>query len=100
MTDPQSIMRYQEQIGWIGEKSTRFATMTRTFSPRLSNIGHPPQETWDLVRSAIQLQGLSFVELARQKWRDNQGREIRWIQPAHQPQPAAHAPSKLCRGAG
>jgi len=65
MTDPESIKRYQEQIGWIGEKSTRFANMTRTLSPRLSNIGHPPQETWDLVRSAIRLQGLSFVELAQ-----------------------------------
>jgi replicative DNA helicase len=65
MTDPASIMRYQEQIGWIGEKSTRFTAMTRVLPPRLSNIGHPPQETWDVVRGAIHLQGLSFVELAR-----------------------------------
>jgi replicative DNA helicase len=65
ITDPGSIMRYQEQIGWIGEKSARFATMARVLPPRLSNIGHPPRETWDIVRGAIQLQGLSFVELAR-----------------------------------
>jgi replicative DNA helicase len=31
----------------------------------LSNIGHPPQETWDLVRRSAQKHGLAMVEIAR-----------------------------------
>jgi replicative DNA helicase len=65
MTDPASVQRYQQEIGWIGAKRARFAELARTLPPRLSNIGHPPQETWQLVRSATAAQSLSFVELAR-----------------------------------
>src|SRR5262249_40290253 len=65
MTDPESVMRYQEQIGWIGEKSTRFIDLERSVPRRLGNNGHPPRETWELVRSAIQERELSFIELAR-----------------------------------
>ncbi len=65
VTAPEAVRRYQEDIGWIGEKATRFAGLERTLPKRKSNIGHPPQETWVLVRSAAQVRKLSMVELAR-----------------------------------
>ena len=60
MTAPEAVRRYQEEIGWIGEKATRFAGLERALPKRVSNIGHPPQETWALVRSAAQAQDLSM----------------------------------------
>lgn len=65
MTDPDSVYRYQREIGWIGEKAARFAEHTYTLPLRLSNVGHPPQETWELVRQASQQKRLSLSELAR-----------------------------------
>jgi replicative DNA helicase len=65
MTDPASVRRYQEEIGWIGEKSTRFVDLERTVPRRLGNNGHPPRATWDLVRAHLQQQKISFTELAR-----------------------------------
>jgi replicative DNA helicase len=65
MTAPDAIRRYQEEIGWIGEKAARFVGLERALPKRVSNIGHLPQETWALVRSAAQVQNLSMVELAR-----------------------------------
>jgi replicative DNA helicase len=65
MTDPASVRRYQEQIGWIGEKATRFAEYAFTVPPRGSNVGHVPREVWPLVRAAAAKRGLSLVELAR-----------------------------------
>jgi len=65
ITSPESVKLYQEQIGWIGEKSARFAEYTHIVPRRLGNCGHPPQETWSLVGAAAKLQGLSLVELAR-----------------------------------
>ena len=50
---------------WIGEKAARFAEHTYTLPLRLSNVGHPPQETWELVRQASQQKRLSLSELAR-----------------------------------
>jgi replicative DNA helicase len=65
VTAPEAVRRYQEEIGWIGEKATRFAGLERALPKRLSNIGHPPRETWALVRMAAQTQNLSMIELAR-----------------------------------
>jgi replicative DNA helicase len=65
VTAPEAVRRYQEEIGWIGEKATRFAGLARDLPKRMSNIGHPPQETWALVRAAAQAQGFSMVDLAR-----------------------------------
>jgi replicative DNA helicase len=65
VTAPEAVRRYQEEIGWIGEKATRFAGLERTLPKRMSNIGHLPQETWTLVRSVAQARNLSLVELAR-----------------------------------
>ncbi len=65
ITSPESVKLYQEQIGWIGEKSTRFAEYAHNVPLRLGNCGHAPQAVWDLVCDAAQLKGLSLVELAR-----------------------------------
>ncbi len=66
ITDPASLRRYQEEIGWIGEKATRFADHEWTIPPRGSNVGHPPRDVWDLVRATAQARGMSLVEVARQ----------------------------------
>ncbi len=65
VTNPDSVKRYQEEIGWIGEKSTRFSEYTHVVSSRLGNFGHAPQETWQIIQSAAQQQEISLVELAR-----------------------------------
>lgn len=65
VTEPQSIRRYQQEIGWIGEKAHRFVDLPIPVTKRGSNLGHPPQATWQLVCAAAQQQGLAMVELAR-----------------------------------
>lgn len=62
ITEPASVSKYQEQIGWVGEKASRFGN---EFKSRRSNTGHLPSATWDLVKAAAARQGLSMVELAR-----------------------------------
>jgi replicative DNA helicase len=65
VTDPASVRRYQEEIGWLGEKAGRFAGHVWSVPKRLSNDGHPPAEAWPLVRAATTRSGLSLIELAR-----------------------------------
>jgi len=65
ITAPDAFNRYQAEIGWLGEKSTRFAGVVRELPGRVSNVGHPPKETWPFVQAAAQAQGLSMSELAR-----------------------------------
>jgi replicative DNA helicase len=65
MTDPASVRRYQQEIGWIGEKAARFAEYAFTIPARGSNVGHVPPAVWPMVRAAAAQQGLSLVELAR-----------------------------------
>jgi replicative DNA helicase len=65
ITSPESIEIYQKQIGWLGEKTARFANYTHVVSLRVSNLGHAPQDVWKLVCEAAKFQGLSLVELAR-----------------------------------
>ncbi|WP_322489381.1 replicative DNA helicase [Chloroflexus sp.] len=65
ITDPASIRAYQQEIGWIGEKATRLPNYNYTVPPRGSNVGHPPKETWLLIRASLQQQGLSLIELGR-----------------------------------
>ncbi|MBV9790449.1 MAG: replicative DNA helicase [Chloroflexi bacterium] len=65
VTDSEAVLRYQEQIGWIGEKTTRFPDFTRDLAARHSNVGHAPKETWQIVRAACQEQAVSLSELAR-----------------------------------
>ena len=67
ITSPESIQRYQEQIGWFGEKTTRFTQlrMGKHLRAHPGNAGHAPREIWPVVRAAAARQGLSMVELAR-----------------------------------
>ncbi|MGZ3644415.1 MAG: DnaB-like helicase C-terminal domain-containing protein, partial [Ktedonobacteraceae bacterium] len=63
ITSPQSVKMYQEQIGWIGEKSARFAEYTQSVPVRLGNLGYAPQEVWSQISDAATLQGLSLAEV-------------------------------------
>jgi replicative DNA helicase len=65
ITAAEDVKRYQEQIGWIGEKSQRFADSTYVGQLRGRNNGHAPVETWEYVRSASRGKGLSPTELTR-----------------------------------
>jgi replicative DNA helicase len=65
ITSPEAIQSYQEQIGWIGEKSGRFDTIVPSHRQHPGNSGHTPQAVWALVQSAARAQGLSMTELAR-----------------------------------
>jgi replicative DNA helicase len=65
ITSPDAIRRYQEQIGWLGEKAQRFATWTPRVHQHPGNVGHAPKEAWPLVQVAAQRQRLTMVELAR-----------------------------------
>ena len=66
ITSAPDIKKYQEEIGWIGEKTTRFADYTIKVAPRLSNVGHAPAAIWEMVKAAAQLRELTLIELARQ----------------------------------
>lgn len=66
ITEGISVRRYQEAIGWIGEKARRFPVLPVFSSAEANgNVGHPPKETWVLVSASRQAAGLSWVELAR-----------------------------------
>ena len=68
ITDPQSVMIYNAEIGWIGEKAGRaMATdfWERKTPKRQSNNGHPPREVWDLVKESCRRADISLSELAR-----------------------------------
>ena len=62
ITEPTSVTLYQTQIGWIGEKASRFGS---EFKTRRSNSGHLPPDAWKYVKEALAAQSLSAVELAR-----------------------------------
>jgi replicative DNA helicase len=66
MTDTESLKRYQEEIGWIGEKSARFLSHEWNVTQRRGNNDHAPQATWNRVCAAARTQGVSLIELARQ----------------------------------
>lgn len=66
ITSAPDIKRYQEEIGWIGEKAGRFANYTIEVEPRLSNLGHAPEAVWALIKEAAKLRELTLIELARQ----------------------------------
>ena len=65
LTNPESIKRYQDKIGWIGEKSARFAEYQHAISRRLGNLGHAPKEIWQTIRSGATREKLPLIELAR-----------------------------------
>jgi replicative DNA helicase len=75
LTHPESIKRYQNEIGWIGGKTTRFAEYVHKITSRGSNYGHAPKETWMIIRADAQQQGLSLTRLAYKVGQtDKQGR--------------------------
>ena len=62
ITEPESVILYQQEIGWIGEKSARFGS---EFDLRRSNAGHLSPQVWEYVKAEAAAQALSLVELAR-----------------------------------
>lgn len=65
ITSAEDVRKYQEQIGWIGEKSTRFANSLYAGQLRGRNVGHAPRETGEPGRAASRDKSLSLIELAR-----------------------------------
>ena len=68
ITDPSSVLRFNIEIGWVGEKSGRAVStdfFERSVPKRASNAGHPPKEVWKHVEFACKRAGMSLIELAR-----------------------------------
>src|SRR3989442_2735304 len=61
ITEPASVERYQQEIGWIGEKARRFK---RFAEPRRSNLGMLPQQIWTDIRASAQARGLTVTQLS------------------------------------
>ena len=61
ITEPESVDLYQREIGWIGEKSQRFAPSS---SYRRGNLGLLPKEIWRDIRAAAQSRGLTLGAVA------------------------------------
>ncbi len=64
ITSPESVQKYQREIGWIGEKTTRFAEYEHAITSRGSNYGHAPKDVWQIIRADAKNQGLSLSRLA------------------------------------
>ncbi len=64
ITSPESVRKYQQEIGWIGEKTTRFAEYEHAITSRGGNYGHAPEDVWQIIRADAQEQGLSLSRLA------------------------------------
>lgn len=64
ITSPESVQKYQREIGWIGEKTTRFADYEHLITSRGGNYGHAPKDVWQIIRADAQGQGLSLTQLA------------------------------------
>jgi replicative DNA helicase len=61
ITDSESVARYQDEIGWIGEKAGRFPKGLPRFR---SNNGHLPTSVWPRVSQAASTRGYSWGKLA------------------------------------
>ncbi len=61
VTEPESVERYQQEIGWIGEKANRFK---RFAEPRRGNLGLLPNAIWQDIRIAAKTRGLTLTQLA------------------------------------
>jgi len=61
ITEPASVERYQQDIGWIGEKARRFERFTE---PRKSNLGTLPKQVWSDLRGVAASRGLTISRLA------------------------------------
>jgi len=61
ITEPESVERYQREIGWIGEKAFRFK---RFAEPRKSNVGVLPTTVWSEIRASAASRGITISRLA------------------------------------
>jgi replicative DNA helicase len=61
ITEPTSVERYQQEIGWIGEKARRFQ---RFAEPRSSNVGMLPNQIWVDIRASAHARGLTVTQLS------------------------------------
>ncbi len=64
ITSPESVQKYQHEIGWIGEKTTRFAAYEHAITSRGGNYEYAPKDAWQIIRADAQQQGLSLSKLA------------------------------------
>jgi replicative DNA helicase len=64
VTEPRSVATYQREIGWVGEKASRFPDTTDRPRPRRGNAGHPTREVWAMVREAVEERATTMAELA------------------------------------
>ena len=67
VTAPEEVARYQEFIGWLGEKQQRFAPELFDADParRHACAGGAPSEAWAKVRAAAKRAGSTLTQLAR-----------------------------------
>jgi replicative DNA helicase len=63
ITEPLSVATYQREIGWLGEKTRRFAA--EHLGPRRHNTGQLPKEVWGLVRASASKRQLTLNAVAR-----------------------------------
>jgi replicative DNA helicase len=61
ITEPASVERYQQEIGWIGEKAHRFK---RFAEPRKSNVGMLPNAIWKDIRTVAASRGMTVTQLS------------------------------------
>ncbi len=61
ITEPASVERYQQEIGWIGEKALRFK---RFAEPRKSNVGMLPKGIWQDIRSSAADRRMTVTQLS------------------------------------
>ena len=76
ITEPRSVAKYQNEIGWIGDKSRRFAD---ALPRRRSNVGHLSKEIWADVKPSAEQRGLTLMDLARST--GERGAELRGFNP-------------------
>jgi len=65
ITSGDAVRRYQEQIGWLGEKAERFVETLPRYRRHPGDTGHAPDEAWEFVRVPLLARSLSMAELAR-----------------------------------
>jgi replicative DNA helicase len=64
ITEPQSVWRYQLEIGWKGEKGWRFPVSLEE-PGRRSNLGHLPTAVWGEVKSAAAARSMTLMQVIR-----------------------------------
>lgn len=65
LSNPIDIGKYQEEIGWVGEKANKFTGHIFKSGAHGRNNGHAPKEIWPILKGKVKEAGISFVEMAR-----------------------------------